>query len=90
MRDYTEIGVTAALNEIKSRMRPTHGEVEIFRMDSHPTHRSAGVRDYMLQAQHRMQLSPGYVHEGCGDAEVYFLHGVPSANSVLAAAPHLG
>ena len=88
--DYTEASITGALNEIRARTRPAHGEVEIFRMDSHATHKSKGVRDYMLGAQMRLQLSPAYVHEGVGDAEAYFLHAVPSANAALAAAPDLG
>ena len=88
--DYSEVSITGALNEIRARTRPTHGEIEVFRMDSHATHKSKGVRDFMLGAQQRLQLSPGYVHEGVGDAEVYFLHAVPSANAALAAAPDLG
>ena len=80
----------SALNEIKSRVRPTHGEIEIIRMDSHPSHRSKGVRDYMLEAQQWLQLSPPYVHEGVGDVEVFFLHQVPAANALLSAAPDLG
>ena len=59
-------------------------------MDSHPTHRSKGVRDYMTANQHRLQPSQGYVHEGVGDAENFFLHGVPSTNAVLLSAPDLG
>ena len=36
MRGYSEANVMSALNEIKSRVRPSHGEIEIIRMDSHP------------------------------------------------------
>ena len=49
--DYTEASITGALNEIRARTRPTHGEVEIFRMDSHATHKSKGVRDYTCSAR---------------------------------------
>ena len=90
MHGYSEEHMISALNEIKARVRPVHGEIEIMRMDSHPTHRGKGVRDYMTANQHRMQISPGYVHEGVGDAENFFLHNVPSANAVLLSAPDLG
>ena len=90
MRGYSEANVMSALNKIKSRVRPTHGEIEIIRMDSHPSHRSKSVRDYMLDAQQRLQLLPPYVHEGVGDVENFFLHQVPSANALLSAAPDLG
>ena len=90
MRGYSEVNVTSALNEIRARVRPTHGDIEIIRMDSHPSHRGKHVRDYMLEAQQHMQLSPPYVHEGVGDVENFFLHYVPSANALLAAAPDLG
>ena len=89
MHGYAEEHMVAALNEIRARVRPVHGEIEILRMDSHPTHRSKGVRDYLIENQLRRQLSPPYVHEGVGAAENYFLHQVPSANAVLMAAPDL-
>ena len=87
---YCEDDVMLVLNEIRARVRPVHGEIEVVRMDSHPTHRAKRVRDYMREAQLHQQLSPPYVHEGVGDVENFFLHGVPSANSLLTATPHLG
>ena len=89
MRSYTEADFIAALNEIKARVRPEHNEINVVRLDHHPTHNSRGVRDYMIENQQRMQLSPPYVHEGVGIAEAYFLHAVPSANALLSAAPDL-
>ena len=90
MRGYSEAHVVSTLNELKARVRPTHGEIEVLRADSHPTHRSKHVRDYLLSAQQHLQLSPAYVHEGVGDVENFFLHNVPSANALLKAAPDLG
>ena len=89
MRGYSEENVVSALNEIKARVRPVHGEINIFRMDSHPSHRSKHVRDYLIDNQQHLQLSPSYVHEGVGDVENYFLHRVPSANALIIAAPDL-
>ena len=89
MRSYTEESFISAMNEIKARVRPIHGEIHIWRGDSHSTHKSKAVRSYMADEQHRLQLSPPYVHEGVGDAESFFLWGVPSANSLLLAAPDL-
>lgn len=57
---------------------------------AHPPHAPQTVRNYMSNEQHRLQLSPPYVHEGMGDAESFFLWGVPSANALLLAAPDLG
>jgi len=71
-------------------VRPIHGEIHIWRGDSHPTHKSKAMRSYMANEQHRLQLSPPYVHEGMGDAESFFLWGVPSANALLLAAQDLG
>ena len=90
MRGYSESNVVSALNEVQARVRPTHGEIGIFRMDSHPSHRSKHVRDYVVEAQQLVQLSPPYVHEGVGDVENFFLHYVPSANALISAAPDLG
>jgi hypothetical protein len=90
MRGYSEEDVVSALNELKARVRPVHGEIKVLRADSHPSHKSKHVRDYLLESQLRLQLSPPYVHEGVGDPENFFLHNVPSANALLAAAPDLG
>ena len=90
MPSYTEDSLLKVISEIRARVRPVHGEIFIVRMDSHATHRARRVRDYLLDAQLRLQLSPAYVHEGVGDVENLFLHQVPSANSQLAATPHLG
>ena len=90
MRGYSETDVTDAQNELRARVRPRHGEIWIVRMDSHPSHRSKHVRNYMLNAQQRLQLSPPYVHEGVGDPENFFLHYVPAANSMIVASPDLG
>ena len=90
MHGYSESNMLAALNELRARVRPVHGEVQILRADSHPTHRSVGVRDYLVANQMAKQLSPPYVHEGVGKVENFFLVGVPSANALLAAAPDLG
>ena len=90
MRTYTNESFISAVNEIKARVRPIHGEIHILRGDSHATHNSKAVRSYMADEQHRLQLSPPYVHEGVGDIESFFLWSVPSANSLLLAAPDLG
>ena len=90
MPSYTEDSLLKVIAELRARVRPIHGEIQIVRMDSHATHRARRVRDYLLDAQLRLQLSPAYVHEGVGDVENLFLHQVPSANSQLAATPHLG
>jgi hypothetical protein len=89
MHGYSESDMLAALNEIRARVRPSHGEINVLRMDSHPTHRSKGVRDYLIDEQLRMQLSPPYVHEGVGAAENFFMYAVPSANALLHASPDL-
>ena len=90
MRGYSADDMMAALNEIRARVKPVHGEIQILRMDSHPTHGSKRVRDYLINGQLRIQLSPPYVHEGVGLAENCFLHMVPSANALLHASPDLG
>ena len=38
MHGYSEENMIKALNEIKARVRPVHGDIEVLRMDSHPTH----------------------------------------------------
>jgi hypothetical protein len=90
MQGYSEANMASALNELRARVRPAHGDIHVIRADSHPTHRSASVRDYMLANQLHKQLSPPYVHEGVGKVENFFLISVPSANALLAAAPDLG
>ena len=67
MPSYTEDSLLKVISEIRARVRPVHGEIFIVRMDSHATHRARRVRDYLLDAQLRLQLSPAYVHEGVGE-----------------------
>ena len=90
MAGYSESNMLRMLNEVQARVRPTHGDIRVIRADSHPTHRAAGVKDYMLHHQLHLQLSPPYVHEGVGNVENFFLVSVPSANALLLAAPDLG
>ena len=46
--------------------------------------------DLMAEAGIKPELSPPYVHEGVGLAEIQFHHRVPAANALLLAAPDLG
>ena len=81
-------------NRLRAFVRPHHGEIEHLRGDSHPGHRSRQMADYFSGAtgQPSMQrdLSPGYVHELVGSAEVAFMHTVPVANAYLMGAVDLG
>ena len=54
-----------------------HGDIWIIKMDSHPSHRSLDMRDFMAGNSTGMPLSPPGVHEGVADAELAFSHVVP-------------
>ena len=90
MHGQTQEEIELAHNKLRAFVRPRHGEIMAIRKDSHPSHRSQHMDDYMARGQLQDQLSPGGVHEGVSDCEGTFMRTVPAANANLMMAPDLG
>ena len=72
----------------RNRVRPVHGEIWIVKGDSHSTHKA--LSNYYGEAGMHTQLSPAYVHEGVGPAELVVMMDVPSAMGLLMGTDDLG
>ena len=83
MHGLTEHDVELAIGKLRAFVRPKHGEVDVIRMDSHPSHRALALTDFMASSGIHRQLSPPYVHEGVGLCENAFYLMVPSALALL-------
>ena len=83
LRSMDAAAIEATIQMLRAFVRPIHGEILVVKMDSHPSHRSKHIGDYVNDSGLRRDLSPPYVHEGVGDVEVTFQWDVPSANCLL-------
>ena len=91
MTGHTAEDVTVVINKLRAAVKPLHGEIEVLRLDAHPSHKSKHLSLYFASEQPvHGQFAPGGVHEGVGECEVTFFHDVPAANALLMAAPDLG
>ena len=85
--DYTQETVIALRDMQRAWVRPTHGEIEAFDCDSHPSHRAEATIEDAQDKQNVSRFSPPYAHQLTGKAEAYFRHSVPAANALLRQCP---
>ena len=88
---HTASDVEEAINKLRAKVKPKHGDIFVLKLDSHPAQKSKQLGSYLASGQpvHGV-FAPGGVHEGVGEAEVTFMHDVPAAMALLTAAPDLG
>ena len=90
MHGETVKDIEKADNMLRAFVRPTHGDIYVWKRDAHPTHRSLEMSDIMADSQTRSQIAPPHLHTGAGLAENMLRWGVPAANALLMGTPDLG
>ena len=80
----TEEALEGCIQKLRAFVRPHHGEIFILKHDGLPALRSHAFADYMADSKMHDEMSPPFVHEGVGGAEITFQWDVPSANALLA------
>ena len=95
MKGYTEEDVQLSHGKLRALVRSTHGEIEILKGDSHPSHKGHKMIKYLATSNSNAspvngQFAPPNFHSGVGEAEGIFRTDVPTAMALLRSAPDLG